>query len=189
MRSSAWPRTAVFLDRDGTIIRDTGYLSDPAAIEILPGAVEALRALNEALIPAIIVTNQSGIARGYFDEAALDAVHARLIALLADSGARIDRIYYCPHLADGAREKYRIACTCRKPEPGMLIRAADDFGLDLERCYLVGDKPIDIETIHRVGGKGVLVGLARDQGDAPRPDFSADNLLDAVAWIVDDLKK
>ena len=189
MRSNVWPRTAVFLDRDGTIIRDTGYLSDPVAMEILPGAAEAVRALNEAHIPAIIITNQSGIARGYFDEAALEAVHARLITLLEGHGARIDRIYHCPHHPDGIRDAYRIACSCRKPEPGMLIRAAEDFGLDLACCYLVGDKPIDIETIHRVGGKGVLIGPGRYSHLNREHDFRTGTLLDAVAWILDDLRK
>ncbi len=189
MRSSSWPRTAVFLDRDDTIIRDTGYLSDPLRIEILPGAVKALQALNEAGIPVIIITNQSGIARGFFDEDTLEAIHLRLTALLSEQEARIDAIYYCPHHPEGIRKKYRMECTCRKPEPGLLLRAADEFGLDLIRCYLVGDKPIDIETIHRVGGKGILIGSGKDTGMTDRPDFSATTLEDAVYWILKDMKQ
>ena len=101
MRSSARPTTAVFLDRDDTIIRDPGYLSDPDGIDILPGAPEAIRVLNESGIPAIIITNQSGIARGFFTEETLEAIHKRLTALLSGHGARIDAIYYCPHHPDG----------------------------------------------------------------------------------------
>ncbi len=189
MRSSAWPETAVFLDRDETIIRDPGYLSDPADIDILPGAVEAIRILNESGIPAIIITNQSGIARGFFTEETLEAIHEGLTTLLAGQGARIDAIYYCPHHIDGIREEYRIACTCRKPRPGLLLRAAEDFGLDLMHCYLVGDKPIDIETIHRVGGKGVLVGAGKDIDLQTKADFMAAGIKDAVHWILKDMKR
>ena len=189
MRSSERPTTAVFLDRDDTIIRDTGYLSDPNGIDILPGAAEAIRVLNKSGIPAIIITNQSGIARGFFKEETLEAIHKRITTLLAGQGARIDAIYYCPHHPDGIREEYRLACTCRKPQPGLLLRAAQDFGLDLTHCYLVGDKPIDIETIHKVGGKGILVGTEKDMALKTKADFMAANLKDAVHWILKDMKR
>jgi D-glycero-D-manno-heptose 1,7-bisphosphate phosphatase len=189
MRSSARPTTAVFLDRDETIIRDPGYLSDPNGIDILPGAAEAIRVLNESGIPAIIITNQSGIARGFFKEETLEAIHKRLTTLLAGQGSRIDAIYYCPHHIDGIREEYRLACTCRKPQPGLLLRAAEDFGLDLMHCYLVGDKPIDIETIHKVGGKGILVGTGKDTVLKTKADFMAASIKDAVHWILKDMKR
>jgi D-glycero-D-manno-heptose 1,7-bisphosphate phosphatase len=189
MRSSTRPKTAVFLDRDDTIIRDPGYLSDPSVIDILPGAAEALQVLNESGIPVIIITNQSGIARGFFTEETLAAIHKRLTDLLAGQGARIDAIYFCPHHPEGIREEYRIACTCRKPQPGLLIRAAEDFGLDLMHCYLVGDKPIDIETIHRVGGKGILVGTEKDMAAKTNEDFMAATIKDAVHWILKDMNK
>jgi D-glycero-D-manno-heptose 1,7-bisphosphate phosphatase len=189
MRSSARPTTAVFLDRDETIIRDPGYLSDPNGIDILPGAAEAIRVLNESGIPAIIITNQSGIARGFFKEETLEAIHKRLTTLLAGQGARIDAIYYCPHHIEGIREEFRVACTCRKPQPGLLLRAAEDFGLDLIHCYLVGDKPIDIETIHKVGGKGILVGTGKDTALQKKADFMAASVKDAVHWILKDMKR
>jgi len=189
MRSSDWHRTAVFLDRDDTILRDPGYLSDPGLIEILPGAARAIRTINDSGLKAIVVTNQSGIARGFFDEETLLAIHERLKEILSGQGARIDAIYYCPHHNEGIVEEYRRACTCRKPEPGLLLKAAQDFGLDLRRCYLVGDKPIDIETIHRVGGKGVLVNTGEDIPPGIQPDRRAASLIDAVRWILEDMKQ
>jgi D-glycero-D-manno-heptose 1,7-bisphosphate phosphatase len=187
MRSSTRPTTAVFLDRDDTVIRDPGYLSHPDGIDILPGAAEAIRVLNESGIPAIIITNQSGIARGFFKEETLEAIHKRLTTLLAGQGARIDAIYYCPHHPDGIRQEYRVACTCRKPEPGLLLKAAQDFGLDLRYCYLVGDKPIDVETIHKVGGKGILISTGKDMPLTVKPDYSAATIKDAVSWILKDM--
>jgi len=187
MRSNARPTTAVFLDRDDTIIRDPGYLGDPDGIHILPGASEAVRVLNESGIPAIIITNQSGIARGFFTEETLEAIHKRLTALLSGQGARIDAIYYCPHHPDGVVEEYRLTCTCRKPQPGLLLRAAQDFGLDLMKCYLVGDKPIDMETIHKVGGRGILVGTENDMAIDAKADYRAAGIKDAVSWILKDM--
>lgn len=174
----------VFLDRDDTIIRDVPYLNDPGLIEILPGAAEAVRRLNERKLPVIIITNQSGIARGLLDEKILATIHERLIALLHEQGAMIDAVYYCPHHPEGMVDAYRQACDCRKPSPGMLLKAAQDFGLDLPRCYLVGDKAIDIETIHRVGGKGILI---RSTVDPTVPaDHTAPDLREAAGWIIRD---
>jgi D-glycero-D-manno-heptose 1,7-bisphosphate phosphatase len=187
MRSSTRPTTAVFLDRDDTVIRDPGYLSNPDGINILPGAAEAIRVLNESGIPSIIITNQSGIARGFFKEEILESIHKRLTTLLAGQGARIDAIYYCPHHPDGIRQEYRVACTCRKPEPGLLLKAAQDFGLDLKHCYLVGDKPIDVETIHKVGGKGILISTGKDMPLTVKPDYSAATIKDAISWILKDM--
>jgi D-glycero-D-manno-heptose 1,7-bisphosphate phosphatase len=179
----------VFLDRDDTIIRDKGYLNDPEQVEILPGTGDAIRVLNQVGIPVIIVTNQSGIARGLLDEDTLEAIHARLLADLSIQGSRIDAIYYCPHHPEGVREEYRVSCSCRKPEPGLLHKAAKDFGLDLGRCYMVGDKPIDIETIHRVGGKGILIGSGRVITMNDNPDYIAQDVLDAAHWILRDLTR
>ena len=178
----------MFLDRDDTLIRDTGYLSDPDAIEPLAGAVEAVRALNDAGLPAIVVTNQSGVARGLFDEERLRAIHARLTEIFANGGARIEAVYYCPHHPDGVVERYRKRCSCRKPAPGMLIRAAHDFGLDLARCFLVGDNSHDIEAIHRVGGTGILLSRPGALHQGVLPDHTAPDLLGAVAWILAALK-
>jgi len=189
MRSSTSPETGVFLDRDDTLIRDKGYLNDPEQVEILPGTADAIRVLNQAGIPVIIITNQSGIARGLLDEDTLKAIHARLLTDLSDQGARIDAVYYCPHHPEGTREEYRLSCSGRKPEPGLLLMAADAFGLDLGRCYMVGDKPIDIETIHRVGGKGILIVRGKGIIMKDNPDYITKDLLDAVHWILGDLKR
>ncbi len=180
-------RTGVFLDRDDTIIRDRIYLHDPDGIELLPRVCEAIRALNERNIPVIIVTNQSGIARGIFDEERLGEIHERLLGMLAACGARIDAIYYCPHHPEGTVAAYACSCTCRKPQSGMLFRAAQDFGLDLGSCYMIGDKAIDVETIHRVGGKGILLMTPGTDTADEGPDYVARDLDDAVNWILEDI--
>lgn len=182
-------RTGVFLDRDDTIIRDMVYLNDPGRIEILPRVCDAIHALNEKDIPAIIITNQSGIARGILSEETLSEIHLRLMSLLAENGARIDAIYYCPHHPEGNEGKYRTACSCRKPEPGLLLQAARDFCLDLSSCYMIGDKSIDVETIHRVGGKGILLSTETDHKTEHRPDHIAHDLHDAVAWVLEDMAR
>ncbi|HON38418.1 MAG: D-glycero-alpha-D-manno-heptose-1,7-bisphosphate 7-phosphatase [Desulfomonilia bacterium] len=181
---------AVFLDRDDTIIRDRHYLADPDGVELMPGAAEAIRLLNRHHIPAIVVTNQSGIARGLFDEHRLELIHQRLTELLAAHNAVLDAIYYCPHHPHGSVERYSIACTCRKPEPGLLMKAARDFGLDLAGCYMVGDKPEDMETIRRVRGKGVLIeGESTEQTEPAGHDHRMQNLFEAVQWILKDMKE
>lgn len=188
MRSNDSPTSAVFLDRDDTLIRDTGYLSDPDAIEILPGVVEGLYALNRSGVLAIVVTNQSGIARGLFDEKTLHVIHARFLKMLRSQGVRIDALYYCPHHPEGTVAQYRMVCACRKPEPGMLLQAAGDFGLDLASCYLVGDKAEDIQAIHRVGGTGVLIRTGRNIALEDPPEHTAAGLQDAVHWILETMK-
>lgn len=181
------PKTGVFLDRDDTIIRDKIYLNNIADIEILPGTGDAIRALNEMGIPVIIITNQSGIARGLLDEERLNEIHLELMSMLAEQEARIDAVYYCPHHPEGTIDEYRKTCPCRKPEPGLLYQAAKDFCLDLNLCYMVGDKPIDVETIHRVGGKGILLTPPQNGDTSQKPDFIARNLFEAVQWILEDI--
>jgi len=181
------PKPGVFLDRDDTIIKDVGYLDNPEGIEILPGAAKAIKSLNDYGMPVIVVTNQSGIARGMFDENTLKRIHDRLINLLKMQGARIDAVYYCPHHPQGKIRVYGITCRCRKPEPGMLVKAARDLCLDLPQSYMVGDKAIDIETIHRVGGKGILLDPSKTVDAGLRPDFIAANITVAVQWILEDI--
>lgn len=178
-------RTGVFLDRDDTIIRDVPYLSDPEQIELLPEVPAAIRLLNENTIPVIIITNQSGIARGLLDEEILSAIHERLVGLLAAKVASIDAIYYCPHHPAGTVAAYAMACACRKPAPGLLLRAALDFDLDLPRCNLVGDNAIDIETIQRVGGKGIL--LSPSDGPRIATAHTRRTIGNAIHWIMEDL--
>ncbi len=170
-------RSAVFLDRDGTIIEDSGYVATPDAVQLLPGAAEAIGRLNRAGVPTIVVTNQSGIARGILDETAYVATARRLDELLAAGGARLDAHYHCPHHPD-----YTGPCECRKPGPLLYQRAAADYGLHLARSWWVGDRMRDVLPAERFGGQGVLIGetgpdelsnyatgrflLARDLGDA-----------------------
>jgi D-glycero-D-manno-heptose 1,7-bisphosphate phosphatase len=151
-------RAAVFLDRDGTIIEDPGYVADPAAVRLLPGAASSIARLNRAGLPVIVVTNQSGIARGLLDEAAYAATARRLDELLAEAGARLDARYHCPHHPD-----FTGACECRKPGPLLYRRAAADHELDLARSWWVGDRLRDVLPAERFDGKGLLIGR-------PRPD-------------------
>jgi formyltetrahydrofolate-dependent phosphoribosylglycinamide formyltransferase len=142
---------AVFLDRDGTLIEDPGYLSDPADVVLLPGAADAVRALNEAGIRAIVITNQSGIGRGYYSEADFRAVQAELERQLAERGARLDDVYFCPH------DPESDSCECRKPGTALFCRAAREHGLRLHRSLLIGDRERDVEPAGELGASAILV--------------------------------
>ena len=144
-------RPAVFLDRDGTILDELGYLGDPDGVKLLPGAAAALARLNRAGLPALLVTNQSGVARGYFTEADLDAVHARMAELLAEEGAHLDGIYSCPHHPGAGEPPYRRECDCRKPGPGLFLQAAREHDLDPTASAVVGDAARDLEAGERAG--------------------------------------
>lgn len=151
------PREAVFLDRDGTLIEEVHYLSEPDQVRLIPGAADAVRKLNDAGVLVIVVTNQAGVARGYFPESRVAAVHERLSALLEECGAKIDAFYYCPHHPTEGIGAYRVACDCRKPKPGMLLTAARDFDIDLARSWMIGDKPGDAEAGAAAGCRTILV--------------------------------
>ena len=142
--------TTVFVDRDGTLIRDTGYISSPADVELLPGAAEAVRLLNAADIPVVVVTNQSGIGRGYFDMSAFRAVQERFVSLLSEAGARIDATYVCPHSPEDG-------CPCRKPRLGLYLSAAAELGVETAGGLYVGDSPRDALPARELGGLGMLV--------------------------------
>ena len=154
-------RAAVFLDRDGTIIHDAHYLADPDGVRLLPGAGAAIARLNAAGIPVVVVTNQSGIGRGYFTEGDFRAVQARMEALLAAEGARVDATYHCPHAPDAGP-----ACDCRKPGVGLFVRAAAEHGLDLARAWYVGDRRRDVAPAERLGGRGILVRAGAEHAEA-----------------------
>lgn len=147
--ASATSSRAVFLDRDGTVIYDTGYPHDPDQVALLPGAAEALAELAGNGFKAVVVSNQSGIGRGFVSEAQATAVHERFLSLLESLGVRIDGSYYCPHSPDDG-------CRCRKPSPELLLRAAEDLDLDLGRSIMVGDKPSDVEAGRRAGCATIL---------------------------------
>ena len=180
---------AVFLDRDGTINYDPGYLSDPGALKLFSGASSAIARLNAEGIKTIVVSNQSGIGRGLFTESALAEVHHRLRDLLrAEAGATLDGIYYCPHLPDDG-------CQCRKPRQEMLLRASKDLRLDIGRSYMIGDKASDIMLAVNAGLKGLLVKTGHDlDGELNRlreegiqPHHIADDLCMAVDWVLTDI--
>lgn len=185
-------RPAVFLDRDGTISHEVGYVNHASRFELFPWTIEALRHLRAAGFLAVVATNQSGVARGYFSEELVREVHAKLQAELEAAGTRLDGIYYCPHHPGEGQPPYRQECACRKPKPGMLQRAAQELGIDLPRSVLVSDKYEDVAMAHDLGLRGVLVLTGYGRGEYeyrrhlwPRPpDIVAENLLDAVNKIL-----
>jgi D-glycero-D-manno-heptose 1,7-bisphosphate phosphatase len=178
-------RRTVFLDRDGTISEEMGYVNHVDRFQIFPYAAEAIRQLNQAEIPVIVITNQSGIARNIFPESLVYEVHKKMVAELAAGGAWIDAIYFCPH-------KSEDACECRKPNPGMLEQAAREHALDLAASWVVGDRYADLEMAHAAGARGMLVMTGYGRGEYelhrgiwPRqPDAVAENLRDAVRHIL-----
>jgi D-glycero-D-manno-heptose 1,7-bisphosphate phosphatase len=183
-------RSAVFLDRDGTLIEEVGYLDRAERVELYPFSIDAVRALNRAGLRVVMVTNQSGIARGFFSEAVVEGVHRHIAGLLETGGARIDAYYYCPHHPDGKVAQYARACDCRKPGRGLVDRAARDLGIDPAHSFVVGDRWLDVALARAVGARGVLVRTGYGMTEESRPpehltaDAIADNLIAAVAWIL-----
>lgn len=181
---------AVFIDRDGTLIEDVGYLDRLERLRLYPWSIDAVRLLRRVGYAVVVVTNQAGVARGMITEQAVLDARDYLSAELAKVGERLDGHYYCPHLPDAPLEQYRRECSCHKPAPGMLRQAADELGLDLARSIVVGDRWTDVQLGHAVGGKGVLVktGYGATQLAMPPPGLEADavtnNLFDAVGWIL-----
>lgn len=196
---------AVFLDRDGTLIEERGYLDRIELLSVFPWTADALRLLKRAGFTLVVVTNQSAIARGVIDEGFLDQVHQELSARLARGGASIDRYYYCPHLADAPLERYRQACRCRKPGPGMIEQACRDMSLDPARSFMVGDRWLDVACGVGAGTRAIRVrtghgaaepetppaSLTADpsrQSDAQKQVATADiilgNLMEAAGWIL-----
>lgn len=182
-------RPAVFLDRDGTLIEERGYLDRLELLTIFPWTADALRLLKRAGFAIVVVTNQSAVGRGMVDEAFLDQVHAELSRQLADGGAAIDAYYYCPHLADAKVERYRQACRCRKPGPGMIERACREMGLDPAASVMVGDRWLDIGCGRAAGTRTVLVRTGHGAHEEAvqselRADAILNNLMEAAGWIL-----
>lgn len=173
--------SAVFLDRDGTIIRDVHYISRPEQVELVDGAAEAIARINAALVPVVVITNQSGIGRGYFTVDDYERVKARVGQLLAESGARIDATYFCPHKPDDK-------CECRKPNTLLFDHAISDLGLDAKNALLIGDRLRDVEPAIRLGARGVLVPTAVTPAEeiARAKEFAriADTLSTALDWYL-----
>ncbi len=181
-------KAAIFLDRDGTIIDDTGYIDDPGRVRLLPKSADAIRTLRKAGFLVVIVSNQSGVARGLFDENTLSKVHERMEALLLEEGAALDGAYYCPYLtgADAKVEAYRKSSDLRKPEPGMLYAAAADHDVDLAASWMIGDSLRDVEAGTRAGCRTILIDSKnqhRDGNGEVVPTHVARNLAEAAKFV------
>jgi D-glycero-D-manno-heptose 1,7-bisphosphate phosphatase len=182
-------RRAAFLDRDGTICEEMGYVNHVDRLQVFPFAAAAIARLNKAGIPVIVVTNQSGVARDIFPESLVHRVHDKLVAELKAGGAHLDGIYFCPH-------KTEDECVCRKPNPGLLQRAAVEHALDLSQSWTVGDRNGDLEMAYASGGRAILVMTGYGRGEyelhrtewARQPDAVAENLTEAVRCILNDTK-
>ena len=175
-------RAAVFLDRDGTIIEEVAYLADPEGVQLIPGAVEGLTLLQEAGFALVVVTNQSGIARGFYSEMEYEAVTRKLADLLAVEGLRLDSTRFCPHHPERSGD-----CPCRKPGTGMHRAATEDLGLDTTRSYFIGDRLRDLLPALELGGMGILVRTgygSQEEEDLPPAFQVADDLLQAARLIV-----
>lgn len=182
-------RCAAFLDRDGVLIEEVHHLTRPEQVRLLPGAGAAVQSLRSAGYLAIVITNQSAVARGLCSETDLAEVHRELQAQLEAEGTRYDDLFYCPHHPLEGVGPYRIDCDCRKPAPGMLLAARDRHGLDLMQCWVVGDKASDIEAANRAGCRALLVrtghgGCEATLGPPPRPEAVLDDLPAAAQWVL-----
>jgi D-glycero-D-manno-heptose 1,7-bisphosphate phosphatase len=181
---------AVFLDRDGTLVEEAGYLDRLERLVFFPYSVDAVRLLNRAGLAVVIVTNQAGIARGIFKEDFVAEAHRHISGRLEAGGAHIDAFYYCPHHPEAVIDEYRKSCDCRKPQPGLFTRAALEHDLALERSFVVGDRWYDLEAGQRVGARGILVrtGYGKTEEAAPKhhvePAAIVDNVIEAVSWIL-----
>jgi D-glycero-D-manno-heptose 1,7-bisphosphate phosphatase len=185
-------KRAVFIDRDGTLSEEVGYINHPSRFRLFPYAAPAIKLLNESGWLAIVTTNQAGVARGYFSEDMIQTVHAAMTGELERGGARLDAIYYCAHHPSVGEAPYRFECDCRKPKPGLISRAAREFEIDLAASWMVGDRYSDVELARNAGVNSafVLSGYGRGEwehqraGWATQPDLVAADLFAAVTDIV-----
>jgi len=185
-------RKAVFMDRDGTISEEVGYVNHPSRYRVFPWSAQAVAELNQAGWLAFLVTNQAGVARGYFSEDVIGQVHAILSDELAEGGAHLDRIYYCAHHPSVGQPPFRNDCDCRKPKPGLIHRAANEFDIDLANSWMIGDRYSDVQLARNAGVKAcfVLSGYGLGEWEYQRsawetqPDLVAENLLEAVHNII-----
>ncbi len=180
------------MDRDGTINEEVGYINHVCRFQLLSNSAAGIRLINKSDFKAIIITNQAGVARGYFPERLIHQVHEKMKHLLSIKGAYLDQIYYCPHHPSVGTEKYRMNCSCRKPKTGMLEKAAQELNIDLSRSYVIGDKYTEIVLGNNAGARSVLVLTGYGRGEYElfkntwdhQPDFIAEDLLEAVQWII-----
>lgn len=175
----------VFLDRDGVLIKDVGYLKNPEDIIIMPNSIEALKILKTAGFLLIIVTNQAGIAKGFFNTDELRAVNNKLLKIYEDNGVIIDDLYFCPHHENGTVEPYNIKCTCRKPETGMVLKGAEKFNIDTGKSFMVGDKDSDILLAKNSGLKSFYIRNSMYEHDGNiAPDYYVNDLKEAAEIII-----
>jgi D-glycero-D-manno-heptose 1,7-bisphosphate phosphatase len=180
---------AVFLDRDNTLVFDPGYLSNPADVQLLDRVVEGLALLTQAGFALVIVTNQAGVARGYFDESAVSAVNAEIVRQLSAAGVLINAVYYCPYHPEGIIEPFNQNHPDRKPNPGMLLRASRDFGFDLVQSWMIGDSMYDSEAGKRAGCRTIRIRSANTKlrDDDSWTDYFCGNMLEAADIIIGEL--
>ena len=182
---------AVFLDRDGTVCEEVGYLREVKDLQLIPGSAQAIRKIRQAGWKVVIISNQSGVARGYLTEETVQTIHTALREMLLKEEAEIDGIYYCPHHPKG-NPPYNMQCDCRKPKAGMLKQATKDLDLDLNRSIVIGDKLSDVQTAQRLNIPGILVLTGFGKGELEKyqqnwekkPDHIAENLLEAASWFL-----
>lgn len=185
-------RPAVFIDRDGTLSEEVGYVNHVTRFRLFPYSAEAIRLLREHGWLVIVITNQAGVARGYFGEELIDEVHQVLNSQLKSAGTSVDAIYYCAHHPTIGEPPYRLDCDCRKPKPGLINRAAKDFDIDLSRSWMIGDRHSDIELAHNAGVRSAFVMSGYGRGEwaykrqtwTQQPELTAENLLEAVKQLV-----
>ena len=191
MKQNFFP--VVFIDRDGTINIDGGYINDPDNFIMYPYASQAVRMLNVNGFLAVVITNQSGLARGFFTEEVMNNIHEKMNNIFKMQGAYIDGLYFCPHDPNAKIEKYKAVCKCRKPETGLIENAIKDLPIDTNRMYFIGDKHSDIMAGHKSGCKTIMVKTGYGKGDLlhksskweVKPDKVCDNLLKAVKIILE----
>ncbi len=187
-------RPAVFIDRDGTVNEQMGYINHLSRFVMLSGSAEAIKLLNRHNFLSIIVSNQSGVARGYYPIALVEEVHSHMRSLMEEEGAFVDGIFFCPHYGKGSVPEYSIECDCRKPGTGLIEKACKTFDIDMDNSYVIGDRYSDVELAFRLNLKGILVSTGYGLGDMnyvfPRlsfkPNHIAKDLLHAVKWIIED---
>lgn len=186
-------RPAMFLDRDGTINEQMGYINHSSRFHLLPGTGEAVRLLNQKGYLALVVSNQSGVARGYFPRELVDQVHQKMVRLLDEQGAFLDGIFYCPHYPSGKVQEYAHPCICRKPQTGLIQQAQARFEIDMARSYVIGDRISDLQMAQNCGLKSILVLTGYGLGDMEyviphsrvQPFHVAPDLLHAVRWVLE----
>jgi len=189
-------RGAVFLDRDGTVVEEVGYVNHLSRFRLYPWSAEAIRRLNQAGLAAVVITNQAGVARGYFPEELIRAVNQKMKEELEAAGARLDAVYYCPHHPEVGQPPYRQRCRCRKPAPGMIEKAVKDLDLELDASVVIGDRYLEVEMAHQLGLRAALVLTGYGRGEyeymRPRwprpPEWVAENVLEAVEKILPELR-